>query len=226
MRRHVQKPGVRYWAGDDLIELQSEPLRVVEDFFSQFGNMIISGCEIESENSLTDGLVALSGKDPNGQDVYKVAPVKATTGLTFPIYLTLKCEEINREYGNGELKAIVENYTAEINAIPPSTGSYLTIYETDNKRFSDAMGVTHPKHKTFTLISGNWVNSGTEYTYTVTDTDITDGCYVAVCLENNSVEVASEAELLPKPAFETGKLTFFAKNQPTDVINLTYTILS
>lgn len=27
MKRHIQQPGVRQWAGEDLIELQAEPLK-------------------------------------------------------------------------------------------------------------------------------------------------------------------------------------------------------
>jgi|GEM_PF-3155841 len=139
MKRHVQKTGVRYWSGDDLLELQSEPLEVVESFFSQFGNMIISGCEVTG-NDLSAGLVALNGLDPDGDPVYKVAPVEATAGLTFPVYLTLKCEIIERVYGDGNMKPVKEVYTAELSTIVPAPGvSYLTIYENnaDNKRFAD-----------------------------------------------------------------------------------------
>jgi N-acetylneuraminic acid mutarotase len=141
MKRHVQETGVRYWAGDDLIELQSEPLRVVEDFFSQFGNMIISGCEVNGD-TLSKGLVALNGYDPNNNPVYKVAPVEATAGLTFPVYLSLKCEVIEREYGDGNMKPVKEVYTAELSTVMPGAGvSYLTIYEnnSDNKRFADSI---------------------------------------------------------------------------------------
>ena len=139
MKRHVQDTGVRYWAGDDLIELQSEPLEVVESFFSQFGNMIISGCEV-SGNALSKGLVALLGYDPDNKPVYKVAPVEAQTNLTFPVYLTLKCTVEEREYGDGNMKPVKEVYTAELSTTVPGAGvSFLTVYgnNADNKRFAD-----------------------------------------------------------------------------------------
>ena len=37
MKRHFQTVGVRNWAGDDLVELQSEPLAALDAFFSECG---------------------------------------------------------------------------------------------------------------------------------------------------------------------------------------------
>lgn len=164
MKRHVQVAGVRYWSGDDLVELQSESLNVVEGFFSQFDNMIISGCKVVNGDTLKKGLVALNGLDPDNNPVYKVAPVEAATGLTFPVYLTLKCEVIEREYGDGNMKPVKEVYIAELSTVKPGAGvSYLTIYEnnSDNKRFADNI---RPGSRKITL---NNIHSSAEKGWTV-----------------------------------------------------------
>jgi aspartyl/asparaginyl-tRNA synthetase len=33
MKRHVQETGIRKWFDDDLIELQNQPLKAIEEFF-------------------------------------------------------------------------------------------------------------------------------------------------------------------------------------------------
>lgn len=137
MKRHVQETGVRLWAGDDLCELQSEPFRVIDDFFCQFGNMILSGCEVEGKN-LGEGLVVLTGKNSKGEDVHKVAPVEAATVIKFPVYLSLQCTVETRKYADEIEKAIKEVYTAVLShEIPTTTENYITINETGNIRFID-----------------------------------------------------------------------------------------
>ena len=54
MKRHVQYQGIRKWSGDDLLELQSEPLRVLDNFFAQWGNCVICGC-VPSDNAISAG---------------------------------------------------------------------------------------------------------------------------------------------------------------------------
>ena len=46
MRRHVQEPGIRKWSGTDLIELENEPLKAIDGFFCEYGDMVIKGCEV------------------------------------------------------------------------------------------------------------------------------------------------------------------------------------
>ena len=60
MKRHVQYQGIRKWSGDDLLELQSEPLRVIDSFFAQWGNCVICGCAV-SGNSIGAGLASIGG---------------------------------------------------------------------------------------------------------------------------------------------------------------------
>ncbi|OAV64445.1 hypothetical protein Barb6XT_02798 [Bacteroidales bacterium Barb6XT] len=44
MKRQVQQLGVRRWAGDDLVSLQAEAFKVLDDLFPQFGSIILSSC--------------------------------------------------------------------------------------------------------------------------------------------------------------------------------------
>ena len=43
MKEHVQKTGIRQWAGEDFIDLQSEPLKAIEGFLKEYGSCIIQG---------------------------------------------------------------------------------------------------------------------------------------------------------------------------------------
>ena len=70
--QHVQDYGVRKWAGDDLIELQSEPLSALQALVAPYAPCILTGCELETvpdgngEGSpayrLHAGYVALKGR--------------------------------------------------------------------------------------------------------------------------------------------------------------------
>lgn len=72
MKEHVQDYGVRKWAGDDLIELQSEPLSALQALVAPYASCILQGCELETvpdgngEGSpayrLHAGYVALKGR--------------------------------------------------------------------------------------------------------------------------------------------------------------------
>ena len=48
MKEHVQDYGVRKWAGDDLIELQSEPLSALQALVAPYASCILQGCELET----------------------------------------------------------------------------------------------------------------------------------------------------------------------------------
>ncbi|MCC8142875.1 MAG: hypothetical protein LUD02_01615 [Tannerellaceae bacterium] len=82
-----------------------------------------------------------------------------------------------------------------------------------------------PKHKTLVLQVAQWKVTGNLYEYVVSDTDVTDGCYVAIVVENDSVVYATEASFLSKPTFRTGGFSLFTENKPTGNINLTYSII-
>ena len=104
MKRHVQEPGVRKWSGNDLLDLQSEPLRVVDEFFSQWGDCIICGCTI-SENSISAGLVSIGGY---------TLPLAATEVEIWPVYLVADVEHIQREYADDVVRDIARRRFAKI----------------------------------------------------------------------------------------------------------------
>ena len=60
MKEHVQEYGVRRWAGDDLVELQSEPLEAIQKLVEPYAPCIIQGCEVNAtEKRIGSGMVAL-----------------------------------------------------------------------------------------------------------------------------------------------------------------------
>jgi hypothetical protein len=135
MKRHVQVTGVRRWAGDDLVELQSEVFKVLDDFFSQFGNIIVAGCEIDGQN-IAPGIVALTGNSPDGNPAFKVVPFEGRTNVTsFPVYLKLKYDTVIREYGDQQTKPVAYSYYAEMSYNEPQSGEYITVDSTGSRRF-------------------------------------------------------------------------------------------
>ena len=135
MKRHVQYTGVRRWAGDDLMELQSEALKVLDAFFAQYGNIIISGCEIEG-NTVKPGIVGLRGLDSANNEIFKVVPFAGRNqGNTFPVYLKLDCKTVQREYGDGKVKPIAYDYFAAISNTVPEGKNYIIIDRAESKRF-------------------------------------------------------------------------------------------
>lgn len=142
MKRHVQTTGIRRWAGGDLVELQAECLRVIDNFFEEYGPCIIKGCEVEEQASLTPGIVALQGFDYESNPTFKVVAFPGASGIVFPVYLTLKCSVIERAYTDGKVKPIAYHYRAEVTAVKPEGIPYLEITSEGGKRFVDATGIT------------------------------------------------------------------------------------
>jgi hypothetical protein len=135
MKRHEQHTGVRRWAGDDLIELQSEVFKVLDAFFAQYGNIIISGCEVTGE-IINPGVVGLYGFDSENNKIFKVVPFAGRNGgNTFPVYLKLASETIRREYGDGQIKPVAQNYFAALSDAVPDDENYIIINRTGNKHF-------------------------------------------------------------------------------------------
>ncbi|MBY0244516.1 MAG: hypothetical protein K2Q03_03575 [Sphingobacteriaceae bacterium] len=149
MKEHIQSTGVRKWYANDLLELQSETLLAVQQFFGNFGNHIISGCNI-SNNTISDGLVAISHEDG-----FKVAKLTATNITSFPAYIIIAKNVINRDYQDTTVKPIVNHYEAKIVYTIPTSGYILLKADNSAIRFLDA--IQNPNYRmTSDLEKSNW----------------------------------------------------------------------
>jgi hypothetical protein len=125
MKRQVQAEGVRQWYGDDLISLQSEPMKVLDKFFEDYGNMIISGCKVKG-NSITPGLVGLTYEN-EGSSIYKVCEFRGLDSVeSWPVFLSLSKEVIDGKYASEQTKPIIEQYIAKPDYLEPD-GIYISI---------------------------------------------------------------------------------------------------
>lgn len=142
MKRHVQTPGVRQWAGEDLVELQSEPLKAIDLFFSQYEPCIIQGCQTTDNGNNTytiaPGLLSLAGVDINGSRTFKVVPFAGIAEVSLPVYFSLGYSVIERSYLDGHVKPVAYNYRAEISTVEPE-GEFLELSESSNIHFVDVI---------------------------------------------------------------------------------------
>lgn len=152
MKRHTQQPGIRQWAGEDLLELQSEPLKALDGFFEEYGPCVIKGCHLtdngDSTYNLSPGLVALAGTDATGAATFKVVPFSGIDALPLPVYLTLTHSVVERPYINGQVKPIAYDYRAGVSAIRPDSGEYLELSADSIPRFVDV--IQNAEHRFFT----------------------------------------------------------------------------
>lgn len=142
MKRHVQFEGVRKWAGDHLLELQREPLKVLDEFFGSYGSFVLKGCEITASGgvyNVTPGLVVLAGRDRSGVDTTMVVPFAGVSGVSLPVYLTLDSEVRNFEYADGGVKPIAYNYYAKASTVEPAEGISFLLLDNETPRFSDVI---------------------------------------------------------------------------------------
>lgn len=142
MKRHTQQSGIRDWYGDHFLDLQAEPLKVLDQFLGQFGGYVVSGCEVTANGAKYDvapGLVLLSGTDAEGKTARMVVPYSGTaTAQTLPLYLTLAYDIIEDTYGDGEDKPVTYDYKAVASNIQPST-PFVEIKASGTMRFLDAI---------------------------------------------------------------------------------------
>lgn len=152
MKRHTQQPGIRQWAGEDLLELQSEPLKALDGFFEEYGPCVIKGCHLtdngDSTYNLSPGLVALAGTDAAGATTFKVVPFSGIDAMPLPVYLTLIHSVVERPYINGQVKPIAYDYRAGVSAIRPDSGEYLELSTDSIPRFVDV--IQNAEHRFFT----------------------------------------------------------------------------
>ena len=146
MKRQTQTVGVRSWAGDDLLELQSEPLKALDAFFAEYGPCIIQGCEaVQTEDGagtydVAAGLVALEADDPDGVRRVMAMPFAGAKGVALPLYLTANVETVSEPYGDGKVKPIAYVYTARAAGVQPDGDTpYLTLTAGGGGRFVDAV---------------------------------------------------------------------------------------
>lgn len=147
MKRHLQTPGVRPWAGEDLIDLQNESLKTIDAFFGEYGNCIFNGVEVRPVSgniyNITPGFVALAGTDPDGLPVYRVVPFDGAENLSLPVYLSLSYSVIEREYADQKVKPVAYDYKAVASAVRPAENTEcLEITASGGRRFVDAVGLT------------------------------------------------------------------------------------
>lgn len=140
MKRQTQETGVRTYFGEDLISLQSEPLKALDAFFAQYGQCIIQGCEVtgnvDGTYDVAAGLVALDVADRG----ITVMPFGGAAGVVFPLYMSAQVATIERLYDDGEVKPIAYEYAARVSAQPLPEGTpSLTIAGIDGLRFVDVV---------------------------------------------------------------------------------------
>ncbi len=118
MKRHEQLEGIRYWTGDDFIEIQNESLTVLDNFFAQYGDAVLNGC-IVSGNAISSGIVSIDGR---------VMPFAGVTGITaYPIYIVASVSTVQRVYVDGVERSIANVYTAVTTSSKPSNKGYIEI---------------------------------------------------------------------------------------------------
>ncbi len=147
MKRQIQQLGVKRWFGDDLIDLQAEPLKAIEEFFKPYYSCILSGCKVKIDEvdnrhkMITPGLVLFVWEEL-GQKHSVVAEFEGALGLPehFNRYLQLETEEITRQYDDGLTKPIAIYKKATIASTTPSE-PYIIITEDNenNPNFRDAL---------------------------------------------------------------------------------------
>ena len=144
MKEHIQKPGVRKWAGEDLIELQEETLSALQALVEPYAPCIVQGCEVTHANGVYQvqpGIVALKGNNENGNACTKIVRFAGYTGEVLPIYLTIKVTPYMRVYADEENKPIAYEYTAEPDTNQPDV-PYLKIDADGGERLVDTIGIT------------------------------------------------------------------------------------
>lgn len=161
MKRHLQKTGVRKFFGQDLVDLQAEPLKALDTFFAQYGACIVQGCEVEPlENdtfNIASGLVAIEATDPEtNMTAIKVMPFGGAEGVALPLYLTAKITIEERVYVDGKVKPVAYDFQAVASGVELQT-PFITISAESNNRFVDVL--QDDKHSFITATERNKWNA-------------------------------------------------------------------
>lgn len=139
MLRHSQVTGGRKWVGNDLVELQSVGLDVMDNFFKTYKSCVISGCEVSGSN-VARGYVAFVWQE-SGEIKSCIAEFPGVTGVSiFPFYLILSKVPVTRAYETGGNKTIGTQYVASMSLTLPTGVPYVTIAATGaTVTFRDAL---------------------------------------------------------------------------------------
>lgn len=124
MKEYVQKPGVRPWHGDELVNLQKEGMDAVVNFLQPFGPFVLNGFVGSGSGpyAYTAGVVFLQ----HPTDGWKVARVNAVSGATDGygiIYLDKATTQ--KLYDDGNNHDAVYDYTGVY--LDHSDGTYATV---------------------------------------------------------------------------------------------------
>ena len=167
MKRHVQLPGIRQWAAEDFLELQSEPLRAIDGFFGQYSPCVLKGCDLTDNGNgtynLTAGLVTLPGTDAGGGRTFKVVPFSGLIETPMPVYLTLAYSPVERQYVDGATKPIAYDYHAAATVVKPEAVPYLELKADSISRFEDV--IQNSNHRFMTDEERDKLLHATTYTH-------------------------------------------------------------
>ncbi len=141
MKEIAQQQGGRLYYGNDFLAMQQLTLQLTEQFYAQFGNFVLYGCEV-SENGISPGVVMLNGKactfaDAKGVTMpYYVKQVKETedvfykvgTGIGFENYIAEPCAA-------GDVGAFRLDIAKRFKDVIQPTGRGYVIYPGDSKKY-------------------------------------------------------------------------------------------
>lgn len=141
MKRHIQEPGVRRWFGEDLIELQAEPLKAIDGFLRPYESCVLSGCEITGTTTLSiaPGLLLFAWHDGAVRRSV-VVEFAGASGLptSFTRWLTLEQQPVVRPYNTGETKPIAVQASAVLHSAQPAE-PFIVFNQSGARTFRDAL---------------------------------------------------------------------------------------
>ncbi len=152
MRRQVQQRGERDWGGEDLLDLQQEPLEAIDAFFAEYEPCVIRGCAITANGSnfdIASGYLSLKGINHDGNSVQMVVPFDGITNTTLPVYFALSYTTVTDTYGDGAVKPIAYEYNAVATTTKPS-GECLELSQSAKVYFVDVIQDTDHRFMTDT----------------------------------------------------------------------------
>ena len=222
MKRHIHQPGVRDYFGQDFVELQAEPLKVLDAFFGAYPACIIKGCEItqnaDGTYNVGAGLVSLEATNPETEQQSKhVMPFEGTQNVALPIYITSEVTVVTRVYNDGKSKPISHNYNAVASGVEP-LGAHIVV--NDNPvRFVDA--VQDPTHQFITdddRTKWNALQGAITTAVSTLQTAINDGDNATLNSAQSDAQTKATKALNDAKGYTNTKLAEFVASAP-DTLN-------